>query len=92
MLAGIAGMFLAIPIIAILKVIFDNVPSLEPWGYLIGDDLPKIPQWYNKVPYLANQVGQKETLNASTFTTTTTNLDTEENQEEKTKEEETEEK
>ena len=45
MLAGISGMFLAIPIIAILKVIFDNIPSLEPWGYLIGDDLPKIPQW-----------------------------------------------
>ena len=41
MLAGIAGMFLAIPILAILKVIFDNIPSLEPWGYLMGDDLPK---------------------------------------------------
>lgn len=54
MLAGIAGMFLAIPMIAILKVIFDNVPALSPWGYLIGDDLPKIPQWYKKVPYLAN--------------------------------------
>lgn len=72
MLAGIAGMFLAIPIIAILKVIFDNIPSLAPWGYLIGDDLPKIPQWYNKVPYLANQVGQKEALGAPNFTATTT--------------------
>ncbi len=72
MLAGIAGMFLAIPIIAILKVVFDNIPSLAPWGYLIGDDLPKIPQWYNKVPYLANQVGQKEALGAPNFTATTT--------------------
>src|SRR5690554_243860 len=72
MLAGIAGMFLAIPIIAILKVIFDNIPSLAPWGYLIGDDLPKIPQWYNKVPYLANQVGQKEALGAPNLTATTT--------------------
>jgi len=78
MLAGIAGMFLAIPIIAILKVIFDNIPSLEPWGYLIGDDTPKIPQWYNKVPYLANQVGVKEKLEAPTFTVTTTQPDTEE--------------
>src|SRR5690606_23080065 len=76
MLAGIAGMFLAIPIIAILKVIFDNIPSLEPWGYLIGDDTPKIPQWYNKVPYLANQVGMKGKLEAPTFTVTTTQPDT----------------
>ncbi|MDO4728772.1 MAG: AI-2E family transporter [Bacteroidota bacterium] len=53
MIGGIGGMFLAIPLIAIVKVIFDNIPSLKPWGYLIGDDLPKIPQWYKKVPYLA---------------------------------------
>jgi predicted PurR-regulated permease PerM len=39
--AGVAGMFLAIPLLAILKVIFDRIESLEPWGYLIGDDLPK---------------------------------------------------
>jgi predicted PurR-regulated permease PerM len=40
-LAGIAGMFLAIPVIAILKVIFDRIESLEPWGFLLGDNLPK---------------------------------------------------
>lgn len=37
MLWGIPGMFLSIPIAAILKVIFDRVPALEPWGYLLGD-------------------------------------------------------
>lgn len=47
-IAGISGMFLAIPIIAILKVIFDRIESLEPWGYLIGDDLPKTYEW-NKI-------------------------------------------
>lgn len=83
MLAGIAGMFLAIPIIAILKVIFDNVPSLKPWGYLIGDHLPKIPQWYNKVPYLANQVGNKDLLETPIFTETTTLEEKEETKEEK---------
>lgn len=74
MIAGIAGMFLAIPIIAILKVIFDNVPSLKPWGYLIGDDLPKIPQWYKKVPYLANVNEHTAATIAETpsFTKTTT--------------------
>jgi hypothetical protein len=45
MLAGISGMFLAIPIIAVLKVIFDRIPELEPWGYLMGDDLPKTYVW-----------------------------------------------
>jgi predicted PurR-regulated permease PerM len=37
---GVAGMFLAIPITAIVKVICDHVPELEPYGYVIGDDMP----------------------------------------------------
>ncbi|MFC5412763.1 AI-2E family transporter [Larkinella bovis] len=36
-LAGVSGMFLSIPIIAILKVIFDRVEGLEQWGILLGD-------------------------------------------------------
>jgi len=39
---GIAGMFLAIPVAAILKIIFDQVEYLEPWGFVIGDYIPKI--------------------------------------------------
>ena len=46
-MAGISGMFLAIPIIAILKVIFDRIESLKPWGYLMGDTLPKTYEWRN---------------------------------------------
>jgi predicted PurR-regulated permease PerM len=34
---GIAGMFLAIPLAAILKVIFDHIDELKPWGYLLGN-------------------------------------------------------
>jgi predicted PurR-regulated permease PerM len=49
-IGGIAGMFLAIPILAILKVIFDRIESAEPWGYLMGDNLPKVFIWKsNKV-------------------------------------------
>lgn len=44
-LAGIAGMFLAIPILAILKIIFDKTENLEAWGYLMGDDVPKTFIW-----------------------------------------------
>ncbi|GAB3329103.1 AI-2E family transporter [Larkinella ripae] len=36
-LAGVSGMFLSIPIIAILKVIFDRVEGMEQWGILLGD-------------------------------------------------------
>ncbi len=39
---GIAGMFLSIPITAILKVIFDKIPHLKPLGFLIGDTMPPI--------------------------------------------------
>lgn len=44
-IAGISGMFLAIPVMAILKVIFDRIKPLEPWGYLLGDDMPKNFRW-----------------------------------------------
>jgi predicted PurR-regulated permease PerM len=47
-IAGIAGMFLAIPILAILKIVFDRIESLEAWGYLMGDNLPKAFIWKNK--------------------------------------------
>jgi predicted PurR-regulated permease PerM len=39
---GIAGMFLAIPILAICKVIFDRMPAMQPFGFLIGDNQPEI--------------------------------------------------
>ncbi|QHT67230.1 AI-2E family transporter [Rhodocytophaga rosea] len=35
---GIAGMVLFLPLLGILKIIFDNIPSLKPFGYLIGED------------------------------------------------------
>ncbi|HEY8934408.1 MAG TPA: AI-2E family transporter, partial [Cyclobacteriaceae bacterium] len=37
-LCGIPGMFLAIPSLAVLKVIFDKVPDLQPWSVLLGDN------------------------------------------------------
>jgi predicted PurR-regulated permease PerM len=52
-ICGISGMFLAIPIIAILKVIFDRIDHLEPWGYLMGDNMPKTYTWNHiKLPNL----------------------------------------
>jgi predicted PurR-regulated permease PerM len=40
MLWGISGMFLAIPFIAVLKIIFDRTEGMKPWGRLLGDEVP----------------------------------------------------
>jgi len=37
---GVSGMFLSIPFVAILKIIFDRVDGLRPWGKLLGDEIP----------------------------------------------------
>jgi len=37
---GISGMFLSIPFIGLLKIIFDRIPELKPWGKLLGDEIP----------------------------------------------------
>lgn len=38
--AGISGMFLSIPIIATLKIIFDRSEMFKQWGALLGDERP----------------------------------------------------
>lgn len=37
---GIPGMFLSIPLTAILKVIFDHIEPMKPWGFLLGNIVP----------------------------------------------------
>jgi predicted PurR-regulated permease PerM len=39
---GIPGMFLSIPLLAIVKLIFDNIDPLKPWGFLFGDTMPPL--------------------------------------------------
>ena len=41
---GISGMFLAIPLLAIAKLVFDNIEPLKPWGFLLGDTMPPLIQ------------------------------------------------
>ena len=36
-LIGIPGIFFATPTIAILKIVFDRIDSMKPWGLLLGD-------------------------------------------------------
>lgn len=37
---GISGTFLSIPMVAVLKIIFDRIDDLKPWGKLLGDEIP----------------------------------------------------
>jgi predicted PurR-regulated permease PerM len=39
-LAGVSGMFLALPMVAVLKIIFDRSEMFKPWGILLGDENP----------------------------------------------------
>lgn len=53
LLWGVAGMILAIPSLAIAKIICDHVPQLKPYGLLIGEEkksrsgiMDKIKSWF----------------------------------------------
>jgi predicted PurR-regulated permease PerM len=39
---GLPGMFLSLPLLAIVKVICDHIEALKPWGFLLGDTMPPI--------------------------------------------------
>lgn len=39
---GIPGMILSIPLTGIVKLIFDHIEPLKPWGFLLGDVMPPI--------------------------------------------------
>lgn len=52
-MAGISAMFLALPMIAVLKIIFDRSEQFKQWGVLLGDERPQ--QSPMKVPYLSRK-------------------------------------
>ncbi len=39
-LAGVSGMFLSLPVIAVMKIIFDRTNDLKQWGVILGDERP----------------------------------------------------
>jgi predicted PurR-regulated permease PerM len=56
---GVPGMFLSIPLTAILKVIFDHVESLKPWGFLLGNIEPTAkPSFLNKMKFNSQPIKQ----------------------------------
>lgn len=41
---GVAGMILAVPLLGMVKIICDNYPHLQAYGYLIGPENPRKPR------------------------------------------------
>ena len=39
---GVPGMFLSMPLLAILKLICDHIDPLKPYGFLLGDTMPSL--------------------------------------------------
>lgn len=54
---GLAGLFLAFPLAAILKVIFDTVPGLKPYGFLLGE-----PQKYHLKKHSALHIKRMQSI------------------------------
>jgi predicted PurR-regulated permease PerM len=40
-LAGVTGMFLSLPVIAVMKVIFGRTEEFKQWAILLGDEMPR---------------------------------------------------
>jgi predicted PurR-regulated permease PerM len=53
---GVAGMFLSIPLTAIIKLIFDRIESLKPWGFLMGDTTPPFIRFSLNFTEFSNQL------------------------------------
>ncbi|MBE9584240.1 AI-2E family transporter [Mucilaginibacter sp. JRF] len=58
---GLPGMFLSIPFVAVLKIIFDRIDGLKPWGKLLGDNIPT----QHKGDLWKNPLKRKPALNHS---------------------------
>lgn len=58
-IAGVAGMFLSLPVIAVFKIIFDRTNSMKQWGVLLGDEKPRNSPMNFPVLRLKNRKVQK---------------------------------
>ena len=54
-LAGVSGMFLSLPIMAMLKIIFDRTLEFRQWGILLGDHNPHLSPMTNPVYRMRNR-------------------------------------
>lgn len=55
-MAGVSGMFLSLPVIAVMKIIFDRTENLKQWGVLFGDEKPK----YSPMSFPIFRIGSRK--------------------------------
>ncbi len=60
MLAGVAGMFLSLPVMAVLKIVFDKTLMFRQWGMLLGDANPKMSPISHPILRLKNRKQREE--------------------------------
>ncbi len=60
---GIPGMFMAVPIMAILKVVFEGIEPLQPFAIIMGDDNSITPATRPVLRKIANTVRRKKSKN-----------------------------
>ena len=58
--AGISGMFLSIPVMAVLKIIFDKTDHLRQWGILLGDARPGLNPISNRMFRINKKIENKK--------------------------------
>jgi len=61
-------MFLSIPFIGVLKIIFDRIEDLKPWGRLLGDEVPTEHSgliWQKRWDRIFRRMQQKKEIEAN---------------------------
>ena len=59
-IGGIAGMFLSLPTVAVMKIIFDRTDNLKQWGVLLGDKIPRKSPMYMSILSLRTKKRQQK--------------------------------
>jgi predicted PurR-regulated permease PerM len=60
---GIPGMFISIPILAIIKLVCDHIEPLKPVGFLLGDTMPSLIEIKSILKKLSPRGGKTKTEN-----------------------------
>ncbi len=59
-LCGVPGMFLAIPGLAVMKVVFERVEPLKPWAILLGDETTTRREHKNPIKSVFSRIGKRK--------------------------------
>jgi predicted PurR-regulated permease PerM len=60
---GLMGLILAIPITGMLKLVFDEIPSLKPWGFILGEEKTWPKEKRIKLSLSISRGSKKKTVN-----------------------------